>query len=46
MLFFQTLKKSLIQYNKASVNGILEVKTNFQINICWILFISTRFYTK
>lgn len=43
---FSNIKKSLIQYIKASVNGILEVKTNFQINICWILFISTRFYTK
>lgn len=43
MLFFQIVKKSLIQYFKASVNVIQEVKPNFQINICWILFISTRF---
>ena len=43
---FSDIKKSLIQYIKASVTVILEVLPNFQIIIYWILFISTRFYIK
>lgn len=43
---FSNIKKSPTWYIKPSVNIILEVKPNSQINICWILFISTRFYIK